>query len=125
MGLFLYDSSQYKEVLPELLQVRRNCRDLVSMGIRADNFRIIVKTLMRHGVMVVPTDLEKLTPLVQRIQQIAHITGIRVMPLASYIMQHGRYQTRSKPQEQATAPVAASAVPPTQHPAAAGQPTLR
>lgn len=124
MGLYIYDTSQYTEIQNDLQLVRKHCRDLVSLGVRADNFRCTVKALMRHGVMVVPTDVQCLTPLVQRLQQIALITGIRVLPLASYVTQHGRGTVR-QPLDQASAPVAASAVPPTQHPAAAGQPISR
>jgi hypothetical protein len=122
MGLFIYDTANHAALTEVLNLVRRTCRTLVPLGLNPNDFMHAVRTLTRHDVVVVPTDVEQLTPMVQRLQQIAHVCGIRVVPLAAYMASNARAQIRLQQTPRNTTPVAASAAPPTQHHAAAGKP---
>jgi hypothetical protein len=121
MGLFIYDTANHAALSEVLQQVRRNCRQLVTLGLNPNDFMHAVRTLTRHDVVVVPTDVQQLTPMVQRLQQIAHMCGKHVVPLAAYMAGNARVQMRLKQTPRNITPVAASAAPPTQHHAAAGK----
>jgi hypothetical protein len=121
MGLFLYASDLRKSMSTELYHVQKCCGELVPIPVHANDIRHAVRALCNHDVVVVSTDVAMLTPNVQRLQQIAHLMGIRVVPLANYISGNAKARERYARIIE-NAPVAASAVPPTQHPAAAGQP---
>lgn len=119
MGLFVYDSQHYKDMEQDLRLVRNSCGHLVIAGANANEMRLMVRALTRHKVMVVPTDVRYLTPVVERLMQIANILGIQTVPLASYM---ARTKTRkAAPEQEPISPAAATAVPPTQQSAVVGE----
>jgi hypothetical protein len=60
--------------------------------------------------LIVPDDHRRDTPLVQQLQTCAHLMRLEILSVTTYLTE--------------TKPAAASAVPATQHPAAAGKTTM-
>lgn len=117
MPLYIYDSTQREDLLAELKIVRNKCQDVVPFGVAPNTMRAALRALSHHHVLVVPTQMEHLTPNVERLKQVGHLIGLQVMPLASYLAGNRRI-TSNNP---TLTPVAAAAVPPTQQRAAAGE----
>jgi len=87
MSIFVYDRTQYQDLFPEILRAKR-IPGVVCLGVTENDLRHATRTLLNHDLMVVPSAVQHLTPLVQRIQLIARTVGLQVKPLAAMRTNH-------------------------------------
>lgn len=123
MALFIYDTNTRTQLTGDLFLVSKHCRELVATPVQTVHFLKTVRMMTHHDLIVLPSSVSHHTELLERLKTIARAAGIRVQPLPAYVEYSKNTVLREARRKRSTTPAAACAVPPTQHPVAAGKPT--
>lgn len=107
-ALYVFDAFNEASVV-ERHRLRRLDHKVRSTELTERNLRDMVADLIQCDVLLVPDDVDRCTPPIERLRTIANALGLLVLPLGVYIHRHKNNQ-----------PATAAAEPPTQQDAVVG-----